>query len=56
LCAESWNAFSDNRPDEFKSDAEVLVNYNVAEGDDLRPRNPGVRFSKLIRDAAAGFP
>ena len=48
--------FSDNGPNEFEVDAEVLMNYNVTECDDLWPGNLRVRFSKLVRHATARLP
>jgi hypothetical protein len=48
LRAQGWNVVSDNGPDEFEVDPEVFVNYNVAEGDDLRPGNLGVRLTNRV--------
>src|SRR5260370_31449724 len=44
-----------NRPNKFKIDAEVLVDNNIPERDDLGPRNVGVRLAHFRGNRATGF-
>src|ERR1039458_4452190 len=42
-------------PHELKIDPEILMDHDVAEGNDLGPRNLGVSFAKRGRQAPASF-
>src|SRR5260370_6386872 len=44
-----------NRPNKFKIDAEVLVDNNIPERNDLGPRNVGVRLAHFRGNRATGF-
>ena len=56
MCAENDDVLSNDRPYEFEIQAEVLVDYDVAERDDLRPRNFGVYFLNFSRDSRQASP
>jgi hypothetical protein len=42
-------------PNQIEVYGEILMNYNIAESDDLAPGNLGVSFAKLRRQPCAGF-
>src|ERR1039457_442079 len=55
MLSQSRDVLGDDRPHEFKIEAEIFMDHDVAKRGDLRPRDLRVGFAKRGRQPSAGL-
>ncbi len=53
--AQGWKIIDDDRPNDSRLNAMILVTYQVADGPDVLPSDRGLSGQEVIREVADGF-